>query len=66
MLNVSQFYLINKVVQYRYVLPACFLIMCLLKVDLKHMNFGLLTCDFKDNLTIFNKFYRNLINGLIL
>lgn len=56
MLNVSQFYLINKVVQYRYVLPACFLIMCLLKVNLKYMNFGLLTCDFKDNLTIFNKF----------
>ena len=56
MLNVSQFYLINKVVQYRYVLPAYFLIMCLLKVNLKYMNFGVPTCDFKDNLTIFNKF----------
>lgn len=56
MLNVSQFYLINKVVQCRYVLPAYFLIMCLLKVYLKYMNFGLLTCDFKENLTAFNKF----------
>lgn len=56
MLNIAQFYLINKSVQYRYVLPAYFLIMCLLKVDLKYMNFGLLTCDFKENLTAFNKF----------
>lgn len=56
MLNIAQFYLINKVVQCRYVLPAYFLIMCLLKVDLKYMNFGLLTCDFKENLTAFNKF----------
>ena len=55
MLNVSQFYLINKVVQCRYVLPAYFLIMCLLKVDLKYMNFGLLTCDFKENLTNFSE-----------